>query len=411
MNGKLTKIIVIFMVIINSILFNDLVMVLAEESNTINLTKYYIGSVKATNKGYSNVKNIDLKDKHFGWELGHFFINGYTSVINGESENPVFLKTAGDTVALWFNLEQDIDNLNGNNSLVISEDINGYDEYFGVEKQNFSHGTLIIRHTDYQNLTKNSIVYTNYLSSHTITGVDTKVELFEEGDYEVALDYEIKYAPRKIWDLEIIPEYYHYQIYFKFSVRNGNCMVYPFDTITKAELSNNSITENGFYLDFAKSYYLEVNIKKEVLNESADGLIEDIRFNKPAKEGDNYTDEGLYTIIVNNKYTGQQTEKKIYVGTNNILKAYATTGLSIEKIKEEVAQGGKINDNGTIIFASNKSITNSQTLTTNNRINKLQLGGIILIIFLLIVVLIFILKIRKRKIKISTDTQLERDDT
>lgn len=97
---------------------------------------------------------------------------------------------------------------------------------------------------------------------------DTKVQLFEEGDYEVALDYEVTKD-------ELIDKTGHYRIFFKFSVRNGNCMAYPIDVKTGSELTNSSMTENGFRLDLAKSRYLKINLKKEILKDSADGLIEE----------------------------------------------------------------------------------------------------------------------------------------
>ena len=77
-------------------------------------------------------------------------------------------------------------------------------------------------------------------------GANTRVQLFEEGDYEVALDYEVTKS-------QLIPQTHHYRIFFKFSVRNANCMVYPFDIVTGAELTNSSVTENWFSLDLAKS--------------------------------------------------------------------------------------------------------------------------------------------------------------
>jgi len=129
-------------------------------------------------------------------------------------------------------------------------------------------------------------------------------------------------------------------------------MVYPFDVTTKAELTNSSITENGFYLDLAKSRYLDINIKKEVLKEGAEGLTEDIRFNKPAKDGDKYTEEGIFTITVSNRYTDQLTTKTIYVGANKVLKAFVTTGLSIKEINNLVSKGAEIADDGTISQAS-----------------------------------------------------------
>lgn len=219
------------------------------------------------------------------------------------------------------------------------------------QKTNFGKGALIIKYTDSQHKDEDPVIYTDYLSALK-EGADTKVELFEEGDYEVALDYEIKNNPRKIGPVSIIPTYTNYRISFKFSVRNGNCMVYPFDVSTGEELTNTAITENGFKLDLAKSRYLEVNVKKEVLKEGANGLTEDTRFNKPAKEGDEYTEEGVYTITVKNKYTDQETTKQIYVGTNDILKAYVTTGKSISEIEQLIDEGATIEDDGTITKAS-----------------------------------------------------------
>ena len=185
-----------------------------------------------------------------------------------------------------------------------------------------------------------------------MTGADTRVQLFEEGDYEVALDYEVT-------EKELIPKTHHYRIFFKFSVRNANGMVFPFDISTGAELTNGSVTENGFKLDLAKSRYLDLNIKQEVWTEGADGLTTDIRLNEPAKDGDCYTDEGIYTITVKNKYTGAETTKKIYVGTNRILAAYANSGYSIAEIQRMVEQGATIYEDGSISMPNQ-----SEPLTT-----------------------------------------------
>jgi hypothetical protein len=314
------------------------------EDDPINTLKYYIGEVVNAGKdtGYSEEEFIDEKDRHYGWELGSFFVSGYTRVTTDQDNNPIFLKNVGDKVALNFVLYEAIDQLNKEEDLYINEDVDGYDTNFGIEKTNFGHGTLIIRHTDYQNASKDPIIYTDYLTSLEL-GAETKVELFEEGDYEVALDYEIKKDGFVFFD-----SYDNYRISFKFSVRNGNCMVYPFDVSTGAELTNTAITENGFYLDLAKSRYLDIDVKKEVLKDGADGLTEDVRFNKPAKDGDEYTDEGIYTFTVTNRYTGQQTTKRIYVGANEILKAHMTTGYSITEINKQLEEGATINTDGTI---------------------------------------------------------------
>ncbi len=298
--------------------------------------------------GYYGETSIEKGDMHYGWDLGNFFVSGYTDKVKGADENMVFLKNVGDKVTLWFNLEQDINCLNGDDKLSIAADEEGYDQYFQTPRMDFGRGMLIIRETDYTNVKGKPIPHKNYLEANTSTKADTKVQLFEEGDYEVALDYAVKKD-------ELIDKTGHYRIFFKFSVRNGNCMVYPFDVKTGSELTNSSMTENGFRLDLAKSRYLKINLKREVLTDSADGLVEDTRFNGPAKDGAEYTDKGIYTITVSNEYTGASTTKKIYVGKNNILRAYVTTGYSISEINRMVANGAKISNDGTIQLASASS--------------------------------------------------------
>ena len=127
-------------------------------------------------------------------------------------------------------------------------------------------------------------------------------------------------------------------------------MIFPFDAVTNTELTTTTMTENGFYLDLAKSRYLDITVKKEMLAEGADGLVEDTRFNTLAKDGDRFTDEGIYTITVKNRYTGESTVKKIYVGTDLVLKAFVATGLSIAEIKDSLARGAYIADDGSIVF-------------------------------------------------------------
>ena len=311
-----------------------------------NEPRYYLGEVVNTgvDNGYSEAREIGDGDVHFGWTLGRFFVCGFTSVYEDENGDPVFIKTLGDQIQLWFELEQDIDCLNGKDALSICEDTNGFDEAFGISRTNLGRGAMITRHTDYQNAVGEPQLFTDYLSAITASGADTTVQLFEEGDYEVALDYEIKDQSNKL-----APQYGNYRIAFNFSVRNGNCMVYPFDVATGAELTNTAVTENGFYLDLALSRYLDINVKRETLAEGATGLTEDVRFNRPARDGEQYTEEGIYTITVSNRYTGQQTVKQIYVGTNKILLAHMVTGLSIEEVRGQIAKGAQIAEDGTII--------------------------------------------------------------
>lgn len=312
---------------------------------------YYLGEAVNAGKdtGFSENNEITKKDPHYNWTLGSFSVNGYTRVIIDDG-NPIFLKTVGDEVVLDFQLEQDIDALNNDKSLMIANDKKAYDNLLYKDETAFGRGALIIRKTDaYQNKKGTSQLYTDYLSGVKV-GANTQVEICEEGDYEVALDYSIR--DKKITvpfiDKTIRSTYNDYKIYFTFSVRNGNCMVFPFDVATGEELTNKAITENGFYLDLAKSRYLEINVKKEVLREGATGLTEDVRFNKPASDGEKYTDEGIYTITVSNPYTEEETVKKIYVGTNRVLKAYMTTGYAISDIQSLLKDGATIDDDGNI---------------------------------------------------------------
>lgn len=312
---------------------------------------YFLGEAvnAGLDTGYSQKNEITLDDPHFGWTLGNFVVGGFTRVIADDPENPVFLKTSGDEISLWFRLYQDIDYLNGKESLGISEDTNGYDQYFGISRTNFGRGALIIRYTDYRNQKSDPIIYTDFLSG-VEAGASTVIGLFEEGDYEVALNYETDNSTFKLGS-KIFPQFCNYKIAFKFSVRNGNCMVFPFDIVTGSELANGAVTENGFYLDLAKSRYLDITVKKEVLNDTADGLMEDTRYNKTAQDGDEYTSEGIYTITAYNRYTGEETVKKIYVGTNEILHAAAVTGMPVQEIKEAVAQGAKIDAEGYLKYS------------------------------------------------------------
>ena len=348
--------------------------------------------------GYSGSSEIEKKDIHYNWDIGQFFVSGFTDKVKESDGNIVFLKNVGDKVTLWFNLNQNINELNGDKDLKITDDTEGYDKYFETERTDFGKGTLIIRYTDYNNNSSEPQVYKNYLAANTSVGADTKVQLFEEGDYEVALDYEVTSD-------QLIDKVGHYRIFFTFSVRNGNCMVYPLDVSTGSELTNGSMTENGFMLDLAKSRYLQINVKREVLTDSADGLVEDTRSNAPAKDGEKYTEEGIYTITATNQYTNQKTTKKIYVGTNNLMKAVMTSGLSIEEINKLISEGATIDDEGTLTLAKESEVVDSsdRTISSSENAEKatnkaFNLKYLIAVVGALLVVALFVgIKHKKKK--------------
>lgn len=311
--------------------------------------------VRTKREGYAGATSMDNDDPHFGWDIGQFFVGGFTDYENNADGNPIFLKNNGDRVSLWFELQQDINKCYKNKEIKVIADTEGSDAYFEVpggvnETTDFGRGALIIRKTNPDKTKEDPKVYINYLEASASTDAITKVDLFEEGDYEVALDYAIKFDKTHIFGKSILPEIAKYRVFFKFSVRNGNSMVFLFDNDSGSELSSGSFTENGFRIDFANSQYLKVNVKREILKDGFDGLTEDTRFNSVASDGDVFTEEGVYTITITNKdiENVDPTVKKVYVGTNNILKAYMVNNIPIADIKEMIALGATINEDGTI---------------------------------------------------------------
>lgn len=305
---------------------------------------------------FSGEELIDSKDIHYGWEIGNFLVSGYTQKTDDEFGNPVFLKNVGDTVTLGFRLKQNINALNGDEKLTITSVKKANDQDFETETIEFGRGALIMRYTDYTNEKTTPQLYTNYLSATAKQEADTFIRLCEEGDYEVALDYEVTKD-------DLIDKVGRYRVYCKFSVRNSNCMVYPMDSKTGNELTNGSIAENGFRLDLAKSRYLNITVKRNILNATGDNFVEDTRFNKAAKDGEIYTDEGIYTITVRNNYTHEETIKKIAVGSDPVLKAYVTTGMSLSEIQDMIENGAVIQEDGSIKPASVSPVISSSETT------------------------------------------------
>lgn len=393
---KHSLIIVILVILICLIDFNTVIYanneneIILNDNNTV-----YIDDVfnAGKDKGYSKTDIIENGDVHYGWKLGKFAITDFSSKRKDENGNWILLKNVNDKVSLFFILTQDINRLDGNDNLGISEDENGYDNEFNVKKSNFGKGMLIVRKIDSTGNKNEPVLYRDYLNGITV-GSKTKIDVFEEGDYEVALDYEVRDNGLLFFD-----GYSNYRIRFNFSVRNGNCMVFPFDVKTGSELNNTSITENGFYLDLANSKYLSVNIKREVLKDGVDGLIEDTRYNRPAKVGEQYTEEGIYTITAKNEYTNEVTIKKIYVGQDKILKAHVQNGeYSISQIKDMVSRGTVIDENGNMsnIPIEYKSNTND-FIKTHTKSQNIFLKGLPIAILIIILIIFILLKLSKKK--------------
>ena len=326
----------------------------------------YLGNAVETgaDNGYSEGKLIGEDSPHFGWDLGSFYVSGFTSKQKAEDGSFIFLKMSGDKLALRFRLDQDINALNGNDRLSIADDTNGFDEAMGISRSEngFGRGTVIIRRTDYQNAKADPIVYRDYLEG-VKQGADVDVQLFEEGDYEVKFNYEIKNDVRKPFGaVSILPEYSNYCISFNFKVRNGNTMVFPFDSKTGGELVNESSTPNGFTIDMAKSRYLDVNVKREVLANDGNSLVStDTRENGPARDGEKYEEPGIYTITASNPITGERTSKVIYVGEDPVLRAYVVNDSSLKEIREKISQGAKVGKDGKLEWPEADLSTASDT--------------------------------------------------
>lgn len=319
--------------------------------------------VKSTDKNnYVGSGAIGSKDPHYGWNLGTFCLSGYTDT--GDTSD-IYLKTVGNKIKLSFKLEQDIKKLNGNKELVIKSDKDGSDGIFQTPKHNMRHGELIVKYTDEKGQSRIT-EYSNYLEALASPGADTTIKLFEEGDYEVHLDYAIE-------DQDGINSTTYYRTSFSFKIRNGNCIVYLFDAKSGDELFDGYTANNGFRIDTAKSSYPKLTIKKEILNETENGLTADTRFNGAATDGSVYTDEGIYTITAYNRFDSkiEPDVKTIYVGNNNLLKAYTkhlgSDEYTIARLNEMKKEGYTFTKDGDLIppaDVTTVSITSKQTATT-----------------------------------------------
>lgn len=96
--------------------------------------------------------------------------------------------------------------------------------------------------------------------------------MFEEGDYEVALDYQLHYDKPFVFG-STTTKTLTYRIFFKFKVRNGDISAFLRDVDTNQFITNANVAEHGFYIDVANSQYLTMSIKREILTDSLDGCV------------------------------------------------------------------------------------------------------------------------------------------
>ena len=185
----------------------------AENSGTYYYLTDELSRIKTQHdNGFIHVESINPDDPHYGWGLGRFFLQGYSDTVTEKDGNPVFLIKGGNQIFLKFMLEQNIDQLNGRSDLRINEDSNGRDDSFGINGTSFGRGGLIIEKTD-KNGQIQTETYANYLTAVSSENVSAQIGPLTEGNYRVALDYELQSGP-------VLPGYNDYKITFSFSIQN-----------------------------------------------------------------------------------------------------------------------------------------------------------------------------------------------
>ena len=180
--------------------------------------EYDLGQVvnTGTDSGFRGEQALRKGDPHFDWSIGRFYLTGYSDVAE-EDRVVVFRVPSGGHVTLWFELEQRIDMLNGDPALSISQDTNGRDDDLGVPEQDFGRGALIVKDSSQAS----PEVVTDFLQNAADNADRIKVGEYGVGDYEVALDYEIREDALVMLGISIFPSFTNYQLSFAFDVREG----------------------------------------------------------------------------------------------------------------------------------------------------------------------------------------------
>ncbi len=307
------------------------VSVIADETSKNEKQSTLFGSLSGTNGG--DEQPIGDGDPHTSWQLGEFYVTGYSRVIN-DGDSPVYLKALGGKLTLYFKLEQDPNRLNGNDGMSLSE------------------GVLTVTHTDRDG--KETAQEYNIFPDLKEKGSVTKIEAIDEGDYRVCFRYAIALGG-EVSTMSSTRS--SYKLELSFSVRNNNCSVSAVDIASGAEMTDSPLAKEGFSLDLSKSRYLEIEIEKGVLSAEADAIVTDKKYSDIASDSATFTEEGVYAITVRNPLTGITTEKLICVGGNDLLRAHTVTGLSIKHIKEQLSKGYTIDEDGTLVTPSKADTT------------------------------------------------------
>lgn len=279
--------------------------------NEKKVQQHYVNvATKKSDNTYVKREPIKSGDKHFGFELGQFVISGYTRIEDDGQGNLLVIKGEDDEIRLTFDLRRNIDDLKGTDNISIHDDTDGSDEELGYArpKEGFGRGMLLWRFTDNTGYKSPIKAHKDYLMTLTSENSEKEIIMNEEGDWAIALDYEIAWPfgwPFKYWD-----NAEQYTIRMNIKVRNANCMAYLREVDTGRELKDNDKIIKGFYIDLANSKYLKVDVSRTNIGEN------DVRNNSPYTDGTSFTESGVYTVTIMNEYTGASTVKKITVNAD-----------------------------------------------------------------------------------------------
>lgn len=196
--------------------------------------------------GYSGSNKVEKGNPHYGWSLGNFTISGFVRKKAGAFGITTFYVHEGDTgFKLSYKLNYSLDKLAGKDNLSINEDTNGYDTEFDIEKQNFGYGALFLRRRDnntgkYDKASKRL----NFLYARKPGNSFVVTNSMTEGDYELALDYEIQ---EKYGFLNSLTNWWNYKVTYRFAVRYID--EEPIETSNaNARLIKNSSTDEAYRL-------------------------------------------------------------------------------------------------------------------------------------------------------------------
>ena len=323
-------------------------------------------TAKKLDSGFSTTITLGKNDPHFGWNLGGFYAGGYTTV-KMDGDTPVLLKNVGDEISVWFELADglNIDKLNGKSGVIINSQSKASDNYFGLKNTDFGKGMFIIRKTDADNKKEEPVKHRDFIASMVSVNSDKPIYTYEEGDYEAVLDYQIKQPEGKNVLGKEQYGYFDYQIKFEFKVRNGDCNGFLFEVDSsgnrKGEILNNAHVSDGFMIDLAKSRYLNVEIKRDILTKNGDFYSRDTRSNQVSESGKIYKEPGIYTITVKNDYVENPTVKVVYVGDDPLLKAFVDAGYSVEKMVDTNLSKVDVDEMGRLISVETKKVIEETT--------------------------------------------------